>query len=308
MRMVSRKAAICGVVILFLGATSCRDRTRSNADSARALPPVFPGAPVGNTGWDADAGNVAIIPFDNSRDTVAVIIPEATDSTVSIVETISAPVSGLTFDLFSRGGKVVSAIRSVPLPPPDTSKLECYGWPLARLTEKQVGWTVGFVSGHAQLIPLDSIDALHGGDSVALAASLVRAASTLRGVSDPAFRGLPFRVRSAFTFHVDSVDAVIADVVRVVNEEANPQVEHILLVGERAAGSTSTYNVRYSNRTAGKEDSTPASELVAVLAIGGSKRPAIIISIEYSDGSRLGLLEKIDGEWRATWRSAYTDC
>src|SRR5256885_11503620 len=114
---------------------------------------------------------------------------------------------------------------------------------------------------------------------ISLAAALVRAASTLRGASDPTLRGLPFRVRSAFTFRVDSVDAVVADVVRVINEEANPQVENILLVGERPAGSVSIYNVRYSNRTAGKEESTPASEVIAVLAFGVSKRPAIVISM-----------------------------
>ena len=295
-------------VVLFAITGGCGEHGRSNTDSARALPPVFPGAPVGNTGWNSEAGSVAIVPFDNSADTVAVIIPDATDSTVSIVESISAPVSGLTFDLFSRNGKVASAVRSVALTPVDTSKQECYGWPLARLSAKQVGWTVGFTSGRAQSIPLDSIDALHGNDSASLAAALTRAAATLRSVADPAFRGLPFRVRSAFTFRIDSVDAVIADVVRVVNEEANPQVEHILLIGERPAGNGSSYTVRYSNRTAGKEESTPASELMAVLAIGQSKRPAIVIRIEYSEGNRLGLIEKIDGEWRATWRSAYTDC
>jgi len=306
--MLSGRLARYGAIILLATMTACGERNRSSADSARALPPVFPGAPVGNTGWDAEAGSVAVIPFGNSSDTVSVIVPEATDSTVSIVESVSAPVAGITFDLFSRAGKVASGVRSVALTPIDTSKAECYGWPLARLVEKQTDWSVGFTSGRAQPTPVDSIESLHGSDSASLAASLTRAASTLRSVSDPAFRGLPFRVRSAFTFHVDSVDAVIADVVRAVNEEANPQVEHILLVAEHSAGSASTYNVRYSNRTAGKEESTPASELLAVLAIGPSKRPAIVINIAYSEGSRLGLLERINGEWRATWRSAYTDC
>ena len=306
---MSRPAFVgCAAVVVLVITGGCGDRSRANPDSARALPPVFPGAPAGNTGWDAEAGSVVITPFDNSADTVAVIVPEATDSTVSIVESIGAPVSGLTFDLFSRNGKVASAVRSVPLTPVDTSKQECYGWPLARLSEKQVGWAVGFTSGRAQPIPLDSIESLHGNDSASFAAALVRAAATLKGVSDPTFRGLPFRVRSAFTFRIDSVDAVIADIVRVVNEEANPRVEHILLVGERPVGSTSTYTVRYYSRTAGKEESAPASEIMALLALGAGKRPVIVISIEYSEGNRLGLLEKIDGKWRATWRSAYTDC
>jgi len=306
--MVSRTFPIGWFAILFVSLVGCGDRNRENTDSTSSLAPVFPRAPVINTGWDGEAGSVAVVPFNNSSDTVSVIIPEATDSTVGVVESIAAPVSGLAFDLFSRAGKVASMVRSIPLPPVDTSKQECYSWPLARLAERHVGWTVGFPSGRAQPIQLDSIDALRGSDSASLAAALVRASATLPGVSDPTFRGLPFRVRSAFMFRVDSVDAVIADVVRVVNEEANPRIEHILLVGERPSGASTSYNVRYSDRTAGKEETVSASELITVLAIGASRRPAIVISIGYSDGNRLGLLEKIGGDWRATWRSAYTDC
>jgi hypothetical protein len=179
---------------------------------------------------------------------------------------------------------------------------------LAKLSGKQAPWTVGFTSGRAVALPIDSIEGLPTPDSAALAASLARAAATLPGVGDPTFRGLPFRVRSAFTFRVDSVETVIADVVRAVNEEANPRIEHLLIVGERALGSPSPYSVRYSNRTAGAEESTPASEVLAVLSIGRSRRPVIVISIEYSDGRRLSLLERVSGEWRAIWRSAYTDC
>ena len=248
-----------------------------------------------------------IAPFENSLDTVAVIVPEATDSTVSIVGSANAPVAGLAFDLFGRSGKIASTVRSAALSS-DTSKLDCSGWPLARLVTKQAGWTVGFTTARATAIPLDSIEALHSGDSASLAASIVRAAATLKSVSDPTFRGLPFRVRAAFTFRLDSIDVVIADVVRSVNEEANPRIEHLLLVGERPVGSSSPYDVRYSNRTAGSEESTQASELLAALRIGDAKRPIIVLSVEYSDGSRLGLLERVDGEWRSAWRSAYTDC
>jgi hypothetical protein len=296
------------LVTLLVVAEACGDRNRSTPDSVRVLPPVFPGAPAANAGWNPDAGSVMIAPFDNSTDTAAVIIPDATDSTVSIVASMNAPVAGLTFDLFGRGGKIASGIRSVPIPAADTSKLDCYGWPLARVLGTQSGWGVGFTSGRSAAIALDSIEALRGSDSASLAASLTRAAATLPSVSDPTFRGLPFRVRSAYTFRIDSVEVVVADVIRAVNEEANPRIEHILIVGERMVGSSSTYNVRYSNRTAGSEESTQASELLAVLSIGQSKRPTIVISIDYGDGNRFGILERISGEWRVTWRSAYTDC
>jgi len=296
------------VVLAMTMTIGCGERTRSNPDSARALPPVYPGAPVANTGWDSDAGPVMITPIEGSVDTIAVIVPEATDSTVLIVETMSAPVAGYTFDLFSRAGRIASAVRVSPLPPVDTTKRDCYGWPVARLLEKPTDWTVGFANGRAAAIPIDSIEAMRSADSASLAVALTRAAATLPGVSDPTFRGLPFRVRTAYTFRVDSVDVVVADVVRSVNEEANPRIEHQLIVGERPTGSTSTFAVRYSNRTAGSEESTQASELLSVVAIGATKKPAIILGIQYTDGRRLGLLERIGGEWRASWRSAYTDC
>lgn len=308
--MLSRKA-VNSVLVAQLAVTvitACGEHSRSTPDSAHALPPVYPGAPAGNTGWSSDAGPVMITPLENSVDTVAVIVPEATDSTVSIVETMNAPVTGLTFDLFGKGGRVASSVRASSLPSVDTTKRDCYGWPLARLLEKPTEWTVGFASGRAVAIPIDSIEAMHSTDSASMAAALTRAAATLPGVSDPTFRGLPFRVRTAYRFHLDSVDVVVADVVRAVNEEANPRIEHLLIVGERPTGSASIITVRYSNRTAGSEESTQASELLAVVAVGESKRPAIVIGIEYSDGRRLGLLERVAGEWRATWRSAYTDC
>lgn len=304
------RAVTCSSITLLLSLTiGCGDRSKSSGDSARVLPPVYPGAPATNTGWDASAGPVMITPFRNSVDTVAVIVPEATDSTVSIVETMNAPVAGLTFDLFARTGRVSSAVRLSALPPVDTAKQDCYGWPRARLLlTNRSDWTVGFVAGRAVAIPIDSIESLRSADSASMAAALTRAAAVLPGSSDPTFRGLPFRVRTAYTFKVDSVEVVVADVVRAVNEEANPRIEHSLIVGERPAGTATTFTVRYSIRTAGSEESTQTSELLSVLAIGESRTPAIILSTEYSDGRRIGLLERMPGEWRAVWRSAYTDC
>ena len=306
--MSLRTPGSCALAVLAMMTMGCGEHARSNPDSARTLPPVYPGAPAGNTGWDADAGPVMITPIENNVDTAAVIVPEATDSTVLIVETMSAPVAGLRFDLFGRRGRVASGVRVSPLPPVDTTKRECYGWPLTRLLEKPPEWAVGFANGHAAAIAIDSIEVMRTADSASMAAALTRAAATLPGVSDPTFRGLPFRVRTAYKFRVDSIEVVVADVVRTVNEEANPRIEHLLIVGERPSVSASTFTVRYSSRTAGSEESTQASELLSVVAIGESKKPAIVIGIEYTEGRRLGLLERVAGEWRASWRSAYTDC
>jgi hypothetical protein len=242
-------------------------------------------------------------------DSVAVVLPEATDSTIAALQDTSPPLSGLTFDLLGPSGMVGSPVAVLSLPRRVNPKQECYSWPQAKLKSSRSNWRVGFTSGHVRSIALDSIEAMPSADSAALAVSLAQTAATLPITFDPTFKGLPFRVRSAYTFRLDSINVVIADVVRSVNEEANPRLEHLLIVGERAAGSTGRYKVGYYNRTAGAEESTQATEILAAALIGPARRPAVVVNIEYDDGGKLGLIERTGpGEWHATWRSAYTDC
>lgn len=288
---------------------ACRDNGRKHADSAASLPPVFSLGPSSNTNWDVDAGPVMLISVGNSADSVAIVLPEATDSTIRAMQGIAPPVSGLVFELFGRGGNVAAATTISPLSSAADAKEECDAWPTAKLNLPHAGWQVGFVSGNVTAVKLDSIEALPGTDSAALAASLTQSAAALPVASDPTFRGLPFRVRSAYTFRVDSVDVVIADVIRTLNEEANPRVEHLLLIGERPTRTMGKYSIRYFSRTAGAEETIQATEILAVVEIGTSKRPAVVINVESDEGRKLGLLERVaPGQWRPTWKSAYTDC
>ena len=306
--MILRAAGLSLPVLLVVSIAACRDKARDSADSARAsLPAVYPANPLGNTNWNVDAGPVMIVSRP-SGDTIAIVLPEATDSTIESLQGVSPPMSGVTFDLFGRGGRIASSVGVLLLPPVDV-KQECDSWPLAKLRSAHSNWRVGFSSGRVHAIVLDSIEAMPSADSAALAASLAQMAATLPIVSDPTFRGLPFRVRSAYTFRLDSIEAVVADVVRSVNEEANPRLEHLLIIGERPAGTRGKYNLRYFSRTAGAEESTQATEVLAAVQIGAEKRPAIVVNIEYDDGGKLGLIERTGpDEWRATWKSAYTDC
>src|SRR5438876_164747 len=238
-QITSMKSCLMTVWLLLLitGLVACRDKVSREADSAgRSLPPVYSLGPVGNTNWNADAGPLMIVPSGSTGDTVEVVFPEATDSTIALFERIAPPISGLTFDLFGRGGKVGSSVSvsALPVLPIDTIE-ECHSWPLARLRSEHANWRVGLASGHVGVIKVDSIEAMSTTDSAALAASLAR--------------------------------------------------------------------------TAGAEESTQATEILAVLQIGAAKRPAVVVNIEYDDASKLGLIERMAvGQWRATWRSAYTDC
>jgi hypothetical protein len=306
--MTHRAAGLFISALVLISMAACLGKEQNKSDSSGAsLPPIYPSSPLGNTNWNADAGPVMIVSIGNS-DSINIVIPEATDSTVASFQAMAPPISGLTFDLFGRGGKIGSAIAASPLPPVD-AKQECYSWPLARLQSSHSNWRVGFATGRVRAIALDSIEAMRSADSAVLAVSLAQTAATLPIASDSTFRGLPFRVRSAYILHLDSIDVVIADVVRSVNEEASPKLEHLLLIGERPAGMKGRYSLGYYNRTAGAEESTQATEVLAAVQIGPAKRPAIVVSTEYDDGGKLGLIERIGPrEWRATWRSAYTDC
>jgi hypothetical protein len=298
------RAGLLALVLL-----ACRDKGRGGADTARgSLPPVFPSAPASNTNWDVDAGPVMLLSVEGGTDSAAVILPEVSDSTIASVQGTTAPVAGLGFDLFGRGGRLAASTTVIPIQPPAV-KQECDAWPLAKVHTSSSGWRIGFASGHAQAIKLDSIEAMSSTDSAALAVSLAETAATLAIASDPTFRGLPFRVRSAYTFRLDSVDVVIADVVRSVNEEANPRIEHLIMIGERPAGATGKYNTGYYSRTAGAEETTQATEVLAAVRVGSSRKPAVVVNIENDDGRTLGLIERVaPSQWRSIWRSAYTDC
>jgi len=307
--MVRRQAVSNRTVLLLFVVIACRGKERDRADSAASLPPVFSLGPSSNTNWDVNAGPVMLVSVGSSGDSAVIVLPEATDSTIGAIQEVTPPVTGLVFELFGRGGKVEPATTISPLSSPADTKQDCDAWPAAKLRSPHTGWSVGFVSGKVRAIRFDSIEGLPSTDSAALAASLAQSAATLPVASDPTFRGLPFRVRSAYTFRLDSVDVVIADVVRMLNEEANPRLEHLLLIGERPKGTKGKYNAGYFSRTAGAEETVQATEILAAVEIGTSKRPAIVVNIESEEGGKLGLLERTaPGQWRVTWKSAYTDC
>lgn len=292
-----------------LVAIGCRDSSRNDSGSSRAsLPPVFSLGPASNTNWDVNAGPVMLVSLGSEFDSAAVVLPEVTDSTMEEVQGIVPPLSGLVFELFSRNGKVGSSTVA-SLSTTGSAPRDCYAWPAAKVDSARPNWRVGLVRGNAKVIALDSIGSLSSADSATLAASLAQSAATLPASADPVFVRLPFRVRSAYTFRLDSNQVVIADVVRSLNEEANPRIEDLFLIGERPIGSTGKYTVGYFNRIAGAEETIQATEVLAVLEIGASKRPTVIVNVETEDGSQLGFIERVGpGQWRFTWKSAYTDC
>jgi hypothetical protein len=248
-----------------------------------------------------------LVSMGNGFDSAAIVLPEVTDSTMEDIQGIAPALSGLVFEIFGRGGTVDSS--TVTSLTTTANARDCYAWPAARVQSVPAGWRVGLVRGNVKVIALDSIGSLSGADSATLAASLAQSAATLPVSADPVFRRLPFRVRSAYTFRLDSVEVVIADVVRSLNEEANPRIEDLFLIGERPIGATGKYTIGYFNRIAGAEETIQATEILAAVEMKASRRPAVIVNVESEDGTQFGFIERVGpGQWRYTWKSAYADC
>jgi hypothetical protein len=262
---------------------------------------------VNVTNWDTDAGPVMVVSLGDA-DSVAIVLPQATDSTGLSDEDSTVLRSDLRVDLFGKTGKVASDAVVSPLVR-TTGVGECWWWPPGRLRASRSDWRVGFASGRVTGVALDSIEAMSGADSTLLVTSIAQSVAALPAASDPKFRGLPFRVRSVYTFRTDSVEGVITDVVRIVNEEANPRLEHFFIIGERPARSAAKYKIAYYSRTAGAEENVQTTELLSVVTIGSTKRLVAVVSVEYDEGGKLGLLERTgSGKWQFRWRSAYAGC
>jgi hypothetical protein len=164
---------------------------------------------------------------------------------------------------------------------------------------------------------MDSVATLNAQDSARRAADVARVASVIPGDTAPAFRGLPYAVRDAHRFTLPSGDTVIAaEVVRRLNQEDNPQEEHILIIMERDTvpgpnGAPQPYIAAYSERTSGPEDDVETDEVLAGVLLGHDPHgiPTIILDRDYGDGNAYTLIQRSARRvWRARWSSAYVGC
>ena len=119
------------------------------------------------------------------------------------------------------------------------------------------------------------------------------------------------------------VTAVIADLVRKLNQEANPLQEHTLLIAEGdsaaeggtpvALDSVSTrgqLRTVYSERAAATEERIVTTEVLAAVALDepGPPRSALVLGRVGYDATAYALLERTaSGTWHVRWTSA-TGC
>ena len=315
LRLLPRRALALAVVPLVVAGCE-RSTSRPTGDSAAhaadSAHPATTAATAEGLGWSADAGPALIVSSAASgapQGEAAVVLPEYTDSTLTDTARFDADrLRAVQVDLFGRGGLVARAV-SLGTMSAEGHGDGCTAWPAARPAGGEgAPWTIGLATGHAQPVPLDSLAGHHGADSARFAADIARLASALPETGDTTFRGLPFVARTGYRFAIaPGVDGLVADVMRQVNQEANPRVEHVLLVAERHTDGR--WVNAYSERSAGAEDDVSVADVLAALAIGTPARPSLAVARQYGDGTEYLLLERTgEHEWRVRWTSAYAGC
>jgi len=303
---------LTATILFSLLVAACADGVReANVDSSGvATAPIPAVQSFIRTGWnESTAGPVMILSVAGDIGQAAIVLPHMTDSSLAATAMFSLDrLMDLPVELFGPAGRVGRASLVVASQKLNTEG--CVMWPegtLAGVPSRP--WRVGFRQGIATAFPLDSLEGMNTEDSLAVTGEIARLASALTEKGDPTFHGLPFSVRKAYRYTMPPVSALVADVVRKINEEANPREEHILLVGERVAGGDGKYMVAFYTRVAGSEDVVRTNEILGAVRFTRAGQPALVVAFEYGDGGRVALLERTgDRQWKITWRSAYTGC
>lgn len=298
-------ASFLALIVL---AGACRkdnsvDKAPKNPGVGQFLP--APSSRYAATGWPDDAGSVVVLPAGTPQE-VQLVMPELTDKTLS--DTSSFDLDSLPYgkvSLFSRTRKSTLAI--IAGGGSENAPRGCKTWPSARLESYQGdAWVFGLAQGVAQELDLHSWGLPLAADSIQAAQNVIRIASKMR--SDSIFVGIPFAIRYLYRIELNGVRIVIADAVRRINTEANVREEHVLIVAERGKDSLA-YVPAYRETQMGREDEVRVPEIVGAVLLGENRRPAIFVSLEYSEGARLMLLERVaSSRWELRWRSAYSGC
>ena len=317
---MSARAVFASVFALALVSACERKSPAKPQDTAISSPQSVPAdtttvrAAVAPSTWDTSAGPVMFV-RGSSPSEAYVVFPAITDSTPSdAVHFDSALARNTSVELFQRAGGGDTAHLGA-MAGGEWNADQCIEWPAATLQattsgDATTGWTVAFLRGRAKPLTLDTVEALPHADSAKLVADITRLVSTVPNDTAKTFRGIPYSVRTAYRFTPASgIEAVVADVVRTLNQEANPLEEHTLVVGERPAGSGAPFTLAYREVTAGSDETLESSDVLAAVQIGSPPHVDLVLEREGYESNAYALLERqADGSWKLRWTSAHTGC
>lgn len=297
------------IVAGLLCITACRDtQTKQSPDSTKASShdPVVTGL-ASQSGWDSTAGPFMVIQASKDSTDAALVLPGLTDSSLASTGHFElGALRNTPLDLFNVQGLVGSSILNVVSQSVDPAG--CPNWPRGQLAASVPGgWKVGLEKGRATGMQLRSMDGMQGEDSARLISEVLNIATHLTG-GGTAFTGIPFSVRKAYQLETPALSLIVAEIVRRINEEANPREEHLLLLAERQAGE-GNFHIAFHTRSAGAEESLETSDVLAGFTLIKSGRPAVAVTFDYEEGGKIGLLERVSqNEWKLVWKSAYSGC
>ena len=281
---------------------------RNNAPAtATASPASTAIAPATDNGWLPAAGPALLVQGAN-RDEAIALFPATGDSD-AVARLDSVSLSEVPVTLFGRGGERFSAQLGAPT---GEGTDDCERWPLhAFQPSTGAAWSIGFASDQVRALALDSVDVLSSRDSMVLVAEASRLASSVTAPTGASFQGLRFTTEDVRRFEpVPGVQALVAHLVRRVNQEASPFEEQTLLIAERDSGASSgPYKLAYAERTFGREEDVVTPEVLAGVRIGAGALPSLIVARDGDDGIAYALIERVGPRrWRVRWSSGITSC
>jgi hypothetical protein len=297
-------------------------RTDSVAAVAPVTPPVGSARPVVSSGWDPDAGPVLLAATERP-DAAITVFPEVQgEQAAAELQLDTALVRKSAAMLVDRAGAAAAATLGDRTAPGEDE--DCVGWPMFKVVRPggvTTPWAVGFIGARLVPIPLDSVGSLSAADSAALVAEIARLASTLPARDDAArLRGLPFVAQDVRRFRAaPGVDALVAQVIRRVHQEANPLEERTLVIAERVTTGRDSarlreqppgrYTLAFHERTVGREETLEGTEVLAAFTTRGAPRPMLVLARESEEGIRYAIIERAGPRsWRVKWTSALVRC
>lgn len=310
----SRGAIAAYAFAIVLGFARCADdeSARGNDTVTVGGPPPVPADPLpAPITWDTAAGLVFAVSSGTPGQAHLIDATFAERDRLDTLRTSGLRVDGLELELFT-GGDIIGTAQVVALG--EVAGVQCRSWPIADLAPVNPAaalrdWRVGFPRERVAPLPFDSLPVLSSRDSTSRTVAIARAASRVDGDTAVAFRGRPYVVRQANGVRLDGTLVLLAEVVRTVQQEANPLQEHLVLVLERPPGSDSAFVPRYHERWIGLEERAGSVELLAAFRVTQSGVPALLLRRDAEDGMSYVLLERrASGEWYARWTSALSDC
>lgn len=293
------------VLLVALACGRGSDRAPSNDTTAAAA--SAPGSAAAtrpsSTPWPAALGGLLVIGGTTPRSGVLLLADSVPD-----VDAL-AVARGAELELMSTTGRVGIATIAAAEP---ADSAECQAWPVARLQfgRDSVGlpWTLATRRGVATALPTAELASMGARDSANLVMELARLASGLAGDTNPAFRGLPMVVRAAARFApAAGVDAVFAEVVRRVGQEAKPLEERVAVLAERASGPGATWRATWVQRIDGLEETIEAADLVGAITLMDGT-PVLVVQRESARGVRYELLVRTAAGWERRWASLWSGC